>query len=154
MPQICSSGAPAPERRMERRTPPCGPLTQSQMSESGFTRLEDLQDYSVWGDCNVLSAAGSWGIGEKKHLFRSVGPIGKPFRARSAGACPPRSLACPSDCSSGAPAPERRMERRTPPWPVARGPVPRERSTYAENARRPKPFPRPRHGEGQALALR
>ena len=40
-------------------------------------------------------------------------------------------------------------------WPVARGPVPRDRSTYAQTARQPKPFPsRSRHGEGQALALR
>ena len=31
------------------------------------------------------------------------------------------------DCSSGAPAPERRMARRTSSGPVARGPVPRER---------------------------
>ena len=38
---------------------------------------------------------------------------------------------------------------------VARGPVPRDRPTYAKNARQPTPFPsRPRHGEGQAIALR
>ena len=46
------------------------------------------------------------------------------------------------------------MTRRTPSGPVARGPVPRERTIYAKNARQPTPFPRPRHGEGQALALR
>ena len=38
---------------------------------------------------------------------------------------------------------------------VARGTGPRDRSTCAKNARQPKPFSsRPRHGEGQALALR
>ena len=58
------------------------------------------------------------------------------------------------DRSSGAPAPERRMAKRAPSWPVARGPVPRDRSTRAKTARQPKPFSRPRHGEGQALALR
>ena len=64
---------------------------------------------------------------------------------------PPRSLACPRDCSSGSPDPERRMERRTHPGLVARGPVPRDRSTYAKNARRPRPFSVPieaRRGTG------
>ena len=44
--------------------------------------------------------------------------------------------------------------RGEPSWHVARGPVPRERSTCAKTARQPRPFSRPRHGEGQALALR
>ena len=55
------------------------------------------------------------------------------------------------DCSSGAPAPERRMARRTPSGPVARGPVPRDRTTCAKTARRPTPFPVPieaRRGTG------
>ena len=37
------------------------------------------------------------------------------------------------------------------PWPVARGPVPRDRSTRAKTARRPRPFPGPieaRRGTG------
>ena len=41
-----------------------------------------------------------------------------------------------------------------PSWPVARGPVPRECSLCAKTARQPRLSPRPRHGEGQALALR
>ena len=45
-------------------------------------------------------------------------------------------------------------ERRTPSGPAARGPVPRDRPICAKTARQPRPFPRPRHGEGQALALR
>ena len=105
---------------------------------------------------------------------------------RSAGACPPRSPACPSDCSSGSPDPERahgeanpfraRSAGACPPrspglrenrtsakavsptearrgtgprptvkyrfFPVARGPVPRDRPHV------------PEPGEGQALALR
>ena len=44
------------------------------------------------------------------------------------------------DRSSGAPDPERRMERRTLSWPVARGPVPRDRSTHAKTERQPTPF--------------
>ena len=78
---------------------------------------------------------------------------------------PPRSPACPSDCSSGAPAPERRMARRTAPWPVARGPSHATRAcervspAITRPARKPNAshghFPcRSRHGEGQALALR
>ena len=61
------------------------------------------------------------------------------------------------DCSSGAPAPERRIARRTASGPVARGPVPRDLS---QNEKRQQPrdhgrlLLRPTHGEGQALALR
>ena len=45
------------------------------------------------------------------------GPVPRnapPFH-RSAGACPPRSPACPGDCSSGSPEPERVKIGRTPP---------------------------------------
>ena len=35
------------------------------------------------------------------------------------------------------------MARRTPPWPVARGPVPRDPTTRAKNARRQRPFSLP-----------
>ena len=97
--------------------------------------------------------------------WRGTGPrptVNGTFFHRSAGACPPRSLACPrawsqigagftrftrlarlgaGDCSSGSPDPERRMARRTPSGPVARGPVPREHPTRAKNARQPSLFP-------------
>ena len=43
------------------------------------------------------------------------------------------------------------MARRTS-GPVARGPVPRDRTTYAKTARQPRPFPRSRHSEGNPLA--
>ena len=57
------------------------------------------------------------------------------------------------DCSSGSPDPER-TKREAASSTVARGPVPRDRPTYAKTERQPKPFSQPRHGEGQALALR
>ena len=115
----------------------------------GFTGLEGL------GKLQCFVCGGQ--LGDRREKNASSGPLGprdKPFRARSAGACPPRAHTCPSDRSSGAPAPERRMAKRTPSGPVARGPVPRDLSTRTEIARQPTPFPRPRHGEGQALALR
>ena len=57
------------------------------------------------------------------------------------------------DRSSGSPDPER-VKRAAASFTVARGPVPRDHSTRAKNERKPTPFSRPRHGEGQALALR
>ena len=110
----CSSGAPAPERRMERRTSPW-PVARGPVPRDRTRTPETSRIYKIHKISKIIGAG---------------------------------------DCSSGAPAPERRMERRTSPWPVARGPVPRDRSTCAKNARRPKPFSQPRHGEGQALALR
>ena len=73
----------------------------------------------------------------REHLLPNGAWRDNPFLARSAGACPPRSPACPNDCSSGSPDPERIMARRNPSGPVARGPVPRDRSTRAKNARQP-----------------
>ena len=52
-------------------------------------------------------------------LFSLLAEFFLPYRTQppDAGDRPPRSLACPSDCSSGAPAPERRMEREPSPGP-------------------------------------
>ena len=81
-------------------------------------------------------------------LFSLLAEFFLPPRTQPPGAGdrPPRSPACPrawsqrgagfprlarleaGDCSSGSPEPERRMARRTSSGPVARGPVPRERS--------------------------
>ena len=66
-------------------------------------------------------------------------PCGEPFLARSAGACPPRSFACPRDRSSGSPDPERVRRAAASPT-VARGPVPRDRPIRAKIVHRPRPF--------------
>ena len=84
-------------------------------------------------------------------LFSLLAEFFLPPRTQPPGAGdrPPRSPACPrawsqrgagftglsrlarleaDDCSSGSPDSERRMAGRTSSWPVARGPVPRDRS--------------------------
>ena len=92
--------------------------------------------------------------------WRGTGPrptVCSTFFHRRAGACPPRSLACANamiDRCMARDRPSPYGERETASSTVARGPVPRDRSIYAKTERQPTPFPRPLHGEGQALALR
>ena len=68
----------------------------------------------------MLHVLRGWCLGVPPALF---------LMHRSAGACPPRSCACPSVCSSGAPAPDPRygMQGRLR-FSVGRGPVPRHAS--------------------------
>ena len=108
---------------------------------------------------NAVSSTEAW---------RGTGPRptvkGDGLVYRRAGACPPRSPDLRENCTPTQAVSLPTEARRGPvPRPtvsgtlfftVARGPVPRDRPTYAENARRQRPFPQPRHGEGQALALR
>ena len=74
---------------------------------------------------------------------------------RSAGACPPRSPACPSDCSSGSPDPERVKIARSCPTETRQITCPPRSTDLGE--KRPQPrdhggmLSRPTHGEGNPL---
>ena len=137
-----SSGAPAPERRIGKRTP-AWPVARGPVPRDRPRAPETVV---------------------RERLLPNGALGGEPCLARSAGACPPRSF----DLRENRPPAkavfrfDRGMARDRPsPYgklhaflTVARGPVPRDRTTCAKTERQPTPFPRPRHGEGQALALR
>ena len=90
----CSSGSPDPERRIERKT------FLARSAGACPPRASDLRENRT--PTNAVSST---------EARRGTGPRptvkGGGLANRSAGNRPPRASACPSDCSSGSPDPER-----------------------------------------------